>query len=225
MILAATLAACGWSLNSCNWLELSTINLTRIQFFPQSNDYKRATCFVYLIRTMKRCQNFITIGKPSFSRVMSRNKLLVFCFFLISCQSTIAQSKYIHKYRPIADSLSEVYSVPTSIILGIAILESGSGTSRNCKLLNNHFGIVGKNNLLKTKGVRTRYKQYINALASYVDFCQLMTKKKFYKKLKDSKDFNLWAEAISKAGYSEVPEYWRRKVLETIKKNNLSELN
>lgn len=174
---------------------------------------------------MKHCQDFIAIGKLSFFRLIGRNKLLVFCFFLIFCQSATAQSKYIHRYRPIADSLSEVYSIPTSIILGVAILESGSGTSRNCKLLNNHFGIVGKNNLLKTKGVKTRYKQYANALASYVDFCRLMTKKKFYKKLKDSKDFNLWTEAISKAGYSEVPDYWKKKVLETIRKNNLSELD
>lgn len=121
-----------------------------------------------------------------------------------------------------ADSLSSVYKVPTSIILGVAILESGSGTSRNCKLLNNHFGIVGKNNLLKTKKIKTRYKQYSDSLASYVDFCRLMTKKKFYKKLKDNSDYKLWADAISKAGYSEIPEYWRTKVLETIRKNKLS---
>ena len=107
-------------------------------------------------------------------------------------------------------------------MLGVAILESGSGTSRNCKLLNNHFGIVGKNDLLKTKGVKTRYKQYPDALASYVDFCKVIKKKKLYKKLKDNMDHRLWVDAISKAGYSEIPEYWRTKVLETIRKNKLS---
>ena len=121
-----------------------------------------------------------------------------------------------------ADSLSMVYGVPTSIILGVAILESGSGTSRNCKLLKNHFGIVGKNDLLKTKRIKTRYKQYNDSLASYVDFCKLMTKKKFYKKLKDSADYVLWAEAISASGYSEIPEYWKTKVVETIRKNKLN---
>jgi len=121
-----------------------------------------------------------------------------------------------------ADSLSEQYGVPTSVILGIAIMESASGTSRNCKLLNNHFGIVGKNDLLKTKGVKTRYKQYPDARASYRAFCKLMTKKKFYKKLKGNMDHRLWADAISKAGYSEIPEIWKQRLLDIIRKNKLA---
>jgi len=76
--------------------------------------------------------------------------------------------------------------------------------------------------LLKTKRIKTRYKQYNDSLASYVDFCKLMTKKKFYKKLKDSADYVLWAEAISASGYSEIPEYWKTKVVETIRKNKLN---
>jgi len=124
-----------------------------------------------------------------------------------------------------ADSLSNIYGVPTSIILGVALLESASGTSRNCKLLHNHFGIVGKNNLFKTKKIRTRYKQYPDSQASYVDFCKLMTRKRFYPTLKDNSDYTLWVDAISKSGYSEVPQYWKTKVLETIKKNKLSEFD
>jgi Bax protein len=172
---------------------------------------------------MKHQLHFDTIANLKISfRLVTRTRFLLAFFLLFSCQSLLAQSKYIKKYRPLADSLSSVYGVPASIILGVAILESGSGTSRNCKLLNNHFGIVGKNDLLKTKRIKTRYKQYPDSLASYVDFCKLMTKKKFYKKLKDNSDHKLWADAISKAGYSEIPEYWRTKVLETIRKNKLS---
>jgi Bax protein len=121
-----------------------------------------------------------------------------------------------------ADSLSDEYGVPASVILGVAIMESASGTSRNCKLLNNHFGIVGKNDLLKTKGVKSRYKQYPNARASYIAFCKLMAKKKFYKKLKGNMDHKLWADAISKAGYSEIPEIWKQRLLDIIRKNKLS---
>jgi Bax protein len=55
-----------------------------------------------------------------------------------------------------------------------------------------------------------------------VDFCKLMKKKKFYKKLKGNMDYKIWVDAISKVGYSEVPDYWKKKVLETIKKNKLS---
>jgi flagellum-specific peptidoglycan hydrolase FlgJ len=145
----------------------------------------------------------------------------MFGALLICCQLSFAQSKYVKKFRPVADSLSTIYGVPTSVILGVAIMESGSGTSRNSKLLNNHFGIVGKNDLLKTKGIKSRYKQYPDALSSYVAFCKLMKKKKFYKKLKGNSDYKLWADAISKAGYSEIPEIWKERLLNIIKKNKL----
>jgi Bax protein len=172
---------------------------------------------------MKKCLFPATVASPKLILFFRTGAKLLVLFFLISIyQGAFAQSKYIKKYRPMADSLSKVYKIPASVILGVAILESGSGTSRNCKLLNNHFGIVGKNNLVKTKGVKTRYKQYPDALASYVDFCKVIKKKKLYKKLKDNEDYKLWVDAISKAGYSEVPDYWKKKVLETIKKNKLS---
>ncbi len=151
-------------------------------------------------------------------------KTLLLYSLLAIGQAGLTQSKYVSKFRPMADSLSAIYGVPTSVILGVAIMESGSGTSRNCKLLNNHFGIVGKNNLLKTKGIKSRYKQYPDALASYIDFCKLMTKKKFYKRLKDNMDHRLWADAISKAGYSEIPDIWKQRLLSIIKKNKLASL-
>ena len=147
--------------------------------------------------------------------------LFLVVFFIIVSQDLAAQQKYIGKYRHLADSLSQNYGIPTCIILGVALLESGSGTSRNCKLLNNHFGIVGKNNLMKTKGIKTRYKQYPSAHASYVDFCKVVARKKFYKELKDNKDYKLWVDAMSAAGYSEVPDQWKAKVIATIQKNNL----
>ena len=163
-----------------------------------------------------------TANRKTVSKVLRLIRILLVFFLVFTCYFSHAQSKYVKKYRPLADSLSSVYGVPTSIILGVAILESGAGKSRNCKLLNNHFGIVGKNNLLKTNNIKTRYKQYPDSQASYVDFCKLMKKKKFYKKLKHNSDYRLWAEAISQAGYSEIPDYWRTKVLETIRKNKLS---
>lgn len=134
-----------------------------------------------------------------------------------------AQSKtFVQKFRPLADSLSAEYGIPAAVILGVAIVESGSGTSRNCRLLNNYFGIVGKNNLLKTKGIKSRYKQYPDATASFVGFCNLLAKKKYYKKLKGNMDYKLWTEAISKSGYSEVPAVWRQRINDAIKKNKLS---
>lgn len=151
----------------------------------------------------------------------------VFALLLLSVISAAQSSTktFITKYRPLADSLSEAYGIPASVILGVSIVESGSGTSRNCKLLNNFFGIVGKNNLLKTKGIKSRYKQYADATASFADFCKLLAKKKYYKKLKGNMDYKLWTDAISKAGYSEVPAVWRQRINDTIKKNKLASAN
>lgn len=150
----------------------------------------------------------------------------VLCALLLSFSlSLAAQSKYIKRYRPIADSLSEVYGIPSSVILGIAIIESGAGKSRNCKLLNNHFGVKGKNDLLKTKGIRSAYKQYPDGRASYIAFSQLITRKKFYKKLKGTNDHKAWLDAISRSGYSTVPDEWKRNITAAIRKHKLTEMD
>lgn len=154
--------------------------------------------------------------------------LLIFLTLFLSCLiflSASAQSKYIKTYKPIADSLSAIYGIPTSVMLGIAIIESGAGQSRNCKLLNNHFGIKGKNDLLKTKGIKSAYKQYTDGRASYIAFSQLMTRKKFYPKLKGKTDYKLWLDAISKAGYSTVPEEWKTNISAAIRKHKLAEMD
>ncbi|MEP7374421.1 MAG: glucosaminidase domain-containing protein [Chitinophagaceae bacterium] len=154
-----------------------------------------------------------------------KNQLMHFLCFLL-CLATIqpacGQSKYIKKYKPIADSLSSIYGIPSSVMLGIAIIESGAGKSRNCKLLNNHFGIKGKNELLKTKGIRTAYKQYPDGRASYISFTLLMTRKKFYPKLKGKMDHKIWLDAISKSGYSTIPDEWKRNITAAIKKHKLA---
>ena len=142
---------------------------------------------------------------------------------LSSVLTAAAQSRYIRTYQPIADSLSGVYGIPTSVMLGIAIIESGAGSSRNCKLLNNHFGIKGKNDLLKTKGIKSAYKQFPDGRSCYIAFSKLITKKKFYPKLKGNMDHKAWLEAISRAGYSTVPDEWKRNITAAIRKHNLTE--
>lgn len=162
--------------------------------------------------------------KPIRSRPNGRIRtgLLLVITCLIITGTGWSQKAFIQQYRPLADSLSTEYGIPAAVILGVAIVESGSGTSKNCKLLNNFFGIVGKNNLLKTKGIKSRYKQYPDATASFADFCKLQTRKKYYSKLKGNMDYKVWVEAISKSGYSEAPTTWKQRVSDTIKKNKLS---
>jgi Bax protein len=151
-----------------------------------------------------------------------RSFLLLVCLFVYITANS--QSAYVKKYLPLAEELSKEHGIPVSVILGIAIHESGSGTSKHAKLLNNHFGIKGKNKLLKEKSIRSAYKQYDDVKDCYKDFCKIIKKKKFYKNLKGNKDYTLWVDAISKAGYSVIPETWKQRILSTIKKNRLYKL-
>lgn len=152
--------------------------------------------------------------------------LLFSIILFFSPLGTVGQSKYVKKYKHTADSLSKVYGVPAALFLGIAIIESGAGKSRNAKLLNNHFGIIGKNNMHKLKGKRRRsnYKQYANATLSYIDFANHLTRRKFYNRLKGKMNYILWVDAMSKDNYSEVPKIWKQRVISTIKKHKLSRL-
>jgi hypothetical protein len=52
--------------------------------------------------------------------------------------------------------------------------------------------------------------------ASYIDFCELLTRKRFYHKLKGNEDCVAWVKAMSRAHYSEVPEEWEQKVLSVL---------
>lgn len=151
------------------------------------------------------------------SKITLRLSLNIFLLFNLSFG--FGQSSYIKKYKPLADSLSVEYKIPSKLILAIAIVESSSGQSRNCKLLNNHFGIVGKNNVLKTHGIKTRYKQYANSIESFIDFARMISRKKYYEKMKGNPNSSDWIDEISKHGYSEKPDIWRKKIKETIKKN------
>jgi Bax protein len=148
--------------------------------------------------------------------------VLLIISLVLASLSGAGQTKYVKKYRPLADSLESEFGIPAAVILGVAIIESSNGTSRNCKMLNNHFGIIGKNGVLKTKNIRTRYKQYPTGRASYIDFCKVLARKKFYKKLKGNLNYHLWLDAISKAGYSEVPSIWKQRITATIQHNKLT---
>lgn len=131
------------------------------------------------------------------------------------------QSAYVKKYKPVAAELSKEFGIPVSVMLGIAIVESSAGKSRNCRQLHNHFGIVGKNDLVRSKNRKSRYKQYPDDLASYRDFCKVISRKKFYSKLKGNTGYLAWLDAISKTGYSEAPAVWKKRVAGVIQKNKL----
>lgn len=133
---------------------------------------------------------------------------------------------YIEKYKSLAIDLMLQTNIPASVILAIAMVESGSGNSTLSRKFNNHFGITGKNsNAIEKLGRRTRYKEYDSDTASYRHFCDVLASKAFYPQLIDKQDYKLWVPAIRRTGYAGSAHLWEKKVKTTIIKNKLYELD
>jgi len=158
----------------------------------------------------------------SFSRF---SLFLLFTFFAVTTAAAKDPvKKYISHYKPLVEKLSAEYGIPVSVITAISIVESGAGKSKNCKLLNNHFGMVGRNSLRK-KGIKTRFKEYEDAEASFKDFCEMVKRKKFYKKLQGNVNYMPWLDAIARSGYSTQPASWKKMISNAIKKYKLDAAN
>ena len=149
-------------------------------------------------------------------------KTMLIVALVVSAYSSQAQNRgYIADHKIFALLLSERYGIPASVILAVAAVESSGGVGPAAKVLNNHFGIVGKNNYVNSRGHKSRYKQYDNEYASYIDFCDMISRKKFYRRLKNNDNPSLWIKAMSNAGYSELPEEWEQKIFSVLRANKL----
>ncbi len=142
---------------------------------------------------------------------------------LFARRYTIEQ--YIDSFAPVAMNLKKKTGIPASVILGVAIVESGFGNSKNCVLLKNHFGIIGRNQL-RANGIpyRSHYKQYESDSASYRDFCRVVSSKHYYAKLKNRRPDALWLKHISKT-YAAARKKWVTRILLVIKKYRLDRFN
>jgi flagellum-specific peptidoglycan hydrolase FlgJ len=155
---------------------------------------------------------------------------LIILFYFLSVENVMfAQQNtvqnYIAKYSSLCVALGDSFGVPPSLILAIAITESGAGTSRNAQILNNHFGLKAGKQLRTIKGIKTRFRDYETDTASFIDFCLYLTRRKFYPTLKGNFDYNAWLNAMAKSGYSGSPTAWKAKIKTHITKNKLTELN
>ncbi len=151
--------------------------------------------------------------------------MMLLCLFSIATsfgQQQYTISSYIEEHKKVAQQLMKETGVPASVILAVAIHESAYGNSRIAKHLNNHFGIKGKND---GKTIRSAYKGYGSVLNSYLDFVDLLKRRKSTQSLFDnhnSTDFTAWVRGIARSGYS-ATKGWSGKVLSTIDRYNLSE--
>lgn len=155
---------------------------------------------------------------------------LVYCLLMMIGRQNVNAQQYVQRYleqhRQLAIVLMKKTGIPASIILGVSMIESAMGQSRNCKLLHNYFGIKGKNNLSKNKGgPRSAYKQYKNATESFKDFVRIVQRKAYYAKLKNNTDYMLWLKAMNKHGYAEAQGKWIKDISLVIRKYKLEDLD
>ncbi len=147
------------------------------------------------------------------TRSLLKRNLLLVGFLALMFTASAQNRSYIANHKAIAALLSKKYGIPSAVILAVAAVESSGGTCAVARVLNNHFGMAGKNEFVNKKGHKSRYKQYANEFASYLDFCKVISRKHYYKHLRDKEDCLAWVKAMSHSGYSEVPEEWENKVL------------
>ncbi len=151
---------------------------------------------------------------------MKRILTLLSIWITVSATAQTTATKYIEKYKDVAIKHMNNTGVPASIILGAAMHESGIGTSKIARYLNNHFGIKGRNS---SKKIRSAYKGYESAELSYDDFIVVLkTHRQFnrlFAKYSDS-DYKSWASGIQRGGYA-ADKAWSGRVLGLIKKHRL----
>lgn len=138
---------------------------------------------------------------------------LVTLFFSLSIS---AQNSYINQYKAVATELSKEFGIPAAIILSIAYVETGGGNSKHAQTLNNHFGMVGKNTVNSSK-----FKSFESSKESFRAFCEMISRKNYYQKMKGNLDYSDWLNAIASAGYAGKPAEWKQKINNVIKKFGL----
>ena len=142
--------------------------------------------------------------------------LSLFILLFSSSLNCFSQANYFKQYKKISDSLSLVYKIPSCVILSVAYIESGGGTSLNSKKLNNHFGIVGNCQYQISKH-KSKYRYYPSIEASYIGFCELIKSKKFYSSMINNTDEELWLKKIAATGYAADANKWSSTIYNLIK--------
>jgi flagellum-specific peptidoglycan hydrolase FlgJ len=144
---------------------------------------------------------------------------------MVSAQKNTPQS-YIEKFKEDAIRIMHETGVPASIVLGVAMHESGCGNSKLAQNLNNQFGVKGGSHNVyysHNKKVSTSYKRYESVYDSFQDFARIMTERSEFSGLSQSLthfDYAGWAHGIQRHGYASSRS-WSSQVLGLIKKYQL----
>lgn len=144
-------------------------------------------------------------------------------------QKNTSQS-YIEQFKDNAIKIMHETGIPASIILGIAMHESGNGNSSIAQHLNNQFGVKGGGGAVyykNQKKVRSAYKRYDSILDSFKDFARIITERREVGRISDQLsqyDYVKWVKGIQKSGYASSKK-WGSQVLAIIRKYQLNELD
>ena len=161
-------------------------------------------------------------------------KTVLFLIMLLPALTVSAQkntsTSYIEKFKDNAIRIMHESGIPASIILGIAMHESGCGNSAVATHLNNQFGVKGGGTTIYYKNhkkVRSSYKKYDSVLDSFKDFARIMTERKQFSHLAEELsqyDYVGWVRGIQRNGYASSKK-WGSQVLAIIRKYNLDLLD
>jgi flagellum-specific peptidoglycan hydrolase FlgJ len=146
--------------------------------------------------------------------------ILAFSTYCIQAQHDV--NAYIDKFDSLAVETRNMYGIPASVILGIALQESAAGTSKLCRVNHNHFGMKGRVASPKTKsGYRIGYRTFDTDEAAYLYFGEMISRKKYYTELKESMDYSRWLKAMKAAKYA-TSSHWIPRVENIIKRYDLT---
>lgn len=134
---------------------------------------------------------------------------------------------YLKRFAHVAISERKKYGVPSSITLANALIHSFAGTRDMAASSNNHFAIACSDNWTGSSATYQDacYRQYENAWTSFRDHSQHITTDK-YSHLKGlgSNNYEAWANALEKAGFSDFDNL-SETLLKIISQYKLSELD
>lgn len=149
--------------------------------------------------------------------------LILFLFFNAIClHAQSAAEVYISKFDSLAVEVMRNYGIPASLVLGIALQESGAGTSKLCRVNHNHFGVKGRVRSSKTKsGYVTAYRKFESDEDAYLYFGEMISRKKYYIELKGNMNYMKWLKAMKKTGYAKATT-WDSHVDKMIKRYDLT---
>jgi flagellum-specific peptidoglycan hydrolase FlgJ len=161
---------------------------------------------------------------------MMMKKTVLICLLSCACFITLAQKNtpksYIDSFKTSAIKIMHETGVPASIVLGVAMHESGCGNSALAKNLNNQFGVKGDKRIFyykRKRKITTAYKRYSSIFDSFEDFARIMTERKEFNSLIEKIphfDYKAWAHSIQKNGYASDRK-WSKSVLRIIEKYHL----